>query len=41
VLRYKPRYTVSRDGRFLLNTAIESARAPIVVAVNWTNALAR
>jgi Tol biopolymer transport system component len=41
VLGYKPQYAVSRDGRFLLNTAIESASAPIVVAVNWMNALAR
>jgi Tol biopolymer transport system component len=39
VLGYKPQYAVSRDGRFLLNTAIESASAPIVVAVNWMNAL--
>ena len=35
VLGYKPQYAVSRDGRFLLNTAVESASAPIVVAVNW------
>ncbi|MGH9372558.1 MAG: protein kinase domain-containing protein [Vicinamibacterales bacterium] len=35
VLGYKPQYAVSRDGRFLLNTAIESASAPIVVSVNW------
>ena len=40
VLGYKPQYAVSRDGRFLLNTAIESARAPIVVAVNWMKTLA-
>src|SRR5262249_40391225 len=35
VLGYKPQYAVARDGRFLLNTAIESASAPIVVLVNW------
>jgi eukaryotic-like serine/threonine-protein kinase len=35
VLANKPQYAVSRDGRFLLNTAIESASAPIVVSVNW------
>ncbi len=35
VLGTKPQYAVSRDGRFLLNTAIESASAPIVVSVNW------
>jgi eukaryotic-like serine/threonine-protein kinase len=35
VLGVKPQYAVSRDGRFLLNTAIESASAPIVVWVNW------
>ena len=28
VLGFKPQYAVSRDGRFLLNTAIESASAP-------------
>jgi len=31
----KPQYAVSRDGRFLINTAVESASAPIVVSVNW------
>jgi dipeptidyl aminopeptidase/acylaminoacyl peptidase len=41
VLGSKPQYAVSRDGRFLLNTAIESASAPIVVSVNWTKALAK
>jgi serine/threonine protein kinase/Tol biopolymer transport system component len=35
VLGVKPQYAVSREGRFLLNTAIESASAPIVVWVNW------
>lgn len=31
----KPQYAVARDGRFLLNTAVESHSAPIVVSVNW------
>ena len=35
VLGNKPQYAVARDGRFLLNTAIESPSAPIVVSVNW------
>jgi Tol biopolymer transport system component len=35
VIGNKPQYAVSRDGRFLLNTAIESASSPIVIAVNW------
>jgi len=39
VLGFKPQYAVSRDGRFLLNTAIESASAPIVVSVNWMKKL--
>jgi Tol biopolymer transport system component/tRNA A-37 threonylcarbamoyl transferase component Bud32 len=39
VLGFKPQYAVSRDGRFLLNTAIESAAAPIVVSVNWMKKL--
>ena len=37
VIGNKPQYAVSRDGRFLLNTAIESASSPIVIAVNWMN----
>jgi Tol biopolymer transport system component/tRNA A-37 threonylcarbamoyl transferase component Bud32 len=41
VLGYRPQYAVSRDGRFLLNTAIESASAPIVVSVNWMKNLTR
>ena len=41
VLGFKPQYAVSRDGRFLLNTAVESASAPIVVSVNWMKKLAR
>ncbi len=35
VLGNKPQYAVARDGRFLLNTAVESPSAPIAVAVNW------
>jgi Tol biopolymer transport system component len=35
VLGFKPQYAVSRDGRFLINTALESAGAPIVVSINW------
>jgi len=35
VLGNKPQYAVTRDGRFLLNSTIESASAPIVVFVNW------
>ena len=38
VLGNKPQYAVSRDGRFLLDTAIESASRPIAVFVNWTKA---
>jgi Tol biopolymer transport system component len=41
VLGNKPQYAVSRDGRFLLNTAIESASTPIVVSVNWMQKVAR
>lgn len=41
VLGNKPQYAVARAGRFLLNTAIESASPPIVVAVNWMKKLAR
>jgi Tol biopolymer transport system component len=41
VIGNKPQYAVSRDGRFLLNTAIESASAPIVVSVNWQEELKR
>ena len=41
VLGYKPQYAVARDGRFLLNTAIESASSPIVVSVNWMSTLAK
>ena len=41
VLGNKPQYAVSRDGRFLLNTALESASAPIVVSVNWMKKLTK
>ena len=41
VLGFKPQYAVSRDGRFLLNTAVESASAPIVVSVNWMKKLVK
>jgi Tol biopolymer transport system component len=41
VLGNKPQYAVARDGRFLLNTAIESASPPIVVAVNWMKKLGK
>jgi hypothetical protein len=41
VLGIKPQYAVSRDGRFLVNTAIESASAPIVVSVNWMKKMAK
>jgi serine/threonine protein kinase/Tol biopolymer transport system component len=41
VLGTKPQYAVSRDGRFLLNTAIESPSAPIVVSVNWMQKLVK
>jgi serine/threonine protein kinase len=39
VVGNKPQYAVSRDGRFLLNTAVESPSAPIVVAFNWIKKL--
>jgi len=39
VVGNKPQYAVARDGRFLLNTAIESASSPIVVWVNWMKRL--
>ena len=35
VLGNKPQYAVSRDGHFLLNTAVETTSAPIIVWVNW------
>jgi eukaryotic-like serine/threonine-protein kinase len=39
VVGNKPQYAVARDGRFLLNTAVESPSAPIVVAINWMKKL--
>jgi Tol biopolymer transport system component/tRNA A-37 threonylcarbamoyl transferase component Bud32 len=39
VVGNKPQFAVSRDGRFLLNSAVESAGAPIVVSVNWRKRL--
>jgi eukaryotic-like serine/threonine-protein kinase len=41
VIGNKAQYAVSRDGRFLLNSAIESSSAPIVVSVNWMRELRR
>jgi Tol biopolymer transport system component len=40
VVGSKPQYAVSRDGRFLLNTAVETPSPPIVVTVNWAAGLA-
>jgi eukaryotic-like serine/threonine-protein kinase len=39
VIGNKPQYAVSRDGRFLLNTVVESPSAPIVVSINWMKKL--
>ena len=41
VLGFKPQYAVSRDGRFLLNVAVENGGTPVVVAVNWRKAAGR
>jgi hypothetical protein len=41
VVGNKPQYAVSRDGRFLLNTAIESPSVPVVVSVNWMKRLVK
>jgi len=41
VIGNKPQYAVTRDGRFLLNSAIETPASPIVVTVNWLSALKR
>ena len=41
VIGNKPQYAVSSDGRFLLNTAVESVSSPIVVSVNWMKNLRR
>jgi Tol biopolymer transport system component len=36
----KPQYAVARDGRFLMNVAIEpTTSAPITVVLNWTASL--
>jgi hypothetical protein len=36
ILGSKPQYLVTRDGRFLLNTAVEATNAPpITVVLNW------
>jgi len=39
VVGNKPQYAVARDGRFLLNAAVESPSAPIVIALNWMKKL--
>jgi len=31
----KQQYAVSRDGRFLLNTSVETATPPITIVMNW------
>ena len=36
VIGNKAQYAVARDGRFLLNSVVESPSTPIVVVVNWT-----
>ncbi len=41
VIGNKAQYAVSRDGRFLLNSVVESPSAPIVVSVNWRKKLER
>jgi Tol biopolymer transport system component len=41
VIGNKPQYAVSRDGQFLLNTAVESASPPIVVWVDWMNSASK
>jgi hypothetical protein len=41
VVGNKPQYAVSRDGRFLLNAAIETPSKPIVVTTNWKGLLNR
>jgi serine/threonine protein kinase/Tol biopolymer transport system component len=35
VLGSKPQSAVARDGRFLLNTVVESPGSPIVISINW------
>jgi Tol biopolymer transport system component len=41
VIGNKAQYAVSRSGQFLLNTAVEGASEPIIVAVNWAKRLVR
>jgi Tol biopolymer transport system component len=41
VIGNKAQYAVSRDGRFLLNAAIEASSSPIIVTVNWAEAFGR
>ena len=41
VVGNKPQYAVSRTGRFLLNTAVETPSPPIVVSLNWMKKLTR
>ena len=41
VIGNKAQYAVSRGGQFLLNTAVEGASEPIIVAVNWMKGLTR
>jgi hypothetical protein len=41
VVGNKAQYAVSRDGRFLLNSVVESPGAPIVVSINWRKKLER
>jgi eukaryotic-like serine/threonine-protein kinase len=39
VVGNKPQYAVSRDGRFLLNAAVETPSTPIIVSTNWSAGL--
>jgi hypothetical protein len=39
VIGNKAQYAVARDGRFLINAAIETPSTPIVVTTNWQQAL--
>jgi Tol biopolymer transport system component len=41
VIGNKAQYAVARDGRFLLNSAIETPSTPIVVTTNWQQTLRR
>ncbi|HEY1304637.1 MAG TPA: protein kinase [Vicinamibacterales bacterium] len=41
VVGNKPQYAVARDGRFLLNTAVESPAAPIVITNDWMKRLSK